>query len=118
MKRIVSFISCFIVCVCVLLGCGKDMSGSKYVGMWKATKGEYSGVELSMEDLNSEFTVELKDNGKAVVTFNGENGNGNWDETDNGVEVSDSQDTFAFKADGDNLVVEQDGVTFTFEKTK
>ena len=111
-------ISCIMTCVLLigmlLVGCGgKDMSGSPYVGTWHGTKAEYSGLEMSVESIFGDFSLELGKDGKATVITDGEEKKGKWDETDNGVILDGEME---LTADGDMLTYEEDGATIYFEK--
>lgn len=82
---------------CVLAGCGagKDLSGSKYLGLWKAAKTEFLGESDDADNVfDGDFTIEFKADGTAVATsFNGDTNqneisNCTWKETGSGVKLS------------------------------
>lgn len=112
-KRIAAIVLAVAFAFSVVACGGKDMSGSKYCGTWKATTAEYAGFEMSVEDLFGDFSIDLGTDGKATVTVDGDKKSGKWDEKDGKVEI-DGQGLFT--PDGDKLVVEMEGVTITFEK--
>lgn len=99
------------VLVMALTACGgKD---SKYVGHWTATKAEYAGVTMDVEEIFGQFELELESDGTAKATIKGQTEKGTWEESKNGVTLEGGLE---LKADGDKLTVEQDGVLIIFEK--
>lgn len=88
MKKFMAFATAGVL-VLSMTGCGggKDMSGSEFVGEWKATGYEMWEMEMSAEDMG-ETTVNLKADGKADLTLMEEEiKNAKWDETENGITI-------------------------------
>ena len=49
MRKKLAVLIAVITAAMMLFGCGgKDMSGSEYLGKWKATKAEYAGIEVGV----------------------------------------------------------------------
>lgn len=115
MKKIIAIAACLIVALFCLAGCGKDMSGSPYLGTWSATVAEYSGLEMSVESiLGGEFTLTLEDDGGCTLSIAGEEDSGSWDETEKGFNVEDEFD-FIVAEDG-IATLDYDGIILSFEK--
>ena len=68
------------------------MSGSEYLGKWKATKAEYAGIEVGVDTVFDEFHFTLQDNGKVKLNVNGDETTGKWDETENGISIEDEME--------------------------
>ena len=98
----------------IFAGCSKKVD-SKYVGTWNAEKYEYSGIELSTEEVG-EAVMEIKSNGKLTITFDGEEGTSKWEETDNGLVIKDSDGELEVVEQDDYLVIEQDDDYMYFKK--
>lgn len=93
---------------------GTDMSGSPYLGTWSATSAEYSGIEMSVENIiGGEFTLTLNDDGSCDFSIAGETESGDWTETESGFNV---EDEFDFAVDGDIAVMDYDGISICFER--
>ena len=70
MRKKLAVLIAVITATMMLFGCGgKDMSGSEYLGKWKATKAEYAGIEVGVDTVFDEFHFTLQDNGKVTVHF-------------------------------------------------
>ena len=103
--------SCIVFTAC---GSGKkqDLSGSKYVGTWKA-------VSLTLKDEVGEFEEDhylvLNADGTAEFQSEDEVSKCNWEETKDGFKLTgDSKMTF--KDDGDSVKCSLFGVELHFEK--
>ncbi len=118
MKRI-SAIVCAVVlaAACILMtGCGGKYSDSKYLGKWKATKAEYSGVEMDVEEiLGGEFSFTLDAGGKVSMKVVDKDYSGKWEETDEGV-IFDGDNKLNLVDKGGKLEMDYTGITLTFEK--
>lgn len=112
-KKPIAAIVSVLLSVFILTGCGKDLSGSPYVGTWKGTTATYEGFEMNVEDIFGSFNVMLDGNGKATVETNGETKSGKWDEAENGIMIDKELN---FISEGGKLTYEQDGVHVEFEK--
>lgn len=109
MKKGIAVLSCLIIIVsiAVFAGCGKtkDLSGSKYLGTWAATKASVADAEEGSDELVKELiTIELKADGTAVGTMVGSDINCTWRETKNGVLIKGDLNVNA-KTEGDELVM-------------
>ena len=83
MRKKLAVLIAVITAAMMLFGCGgKDMSGSEYLGKWKATKAEYAGIEVGVDTVFDEFHFTLQDNGKVKLNVNGDETTGKWDETE------------------------------------
>ena len=73
MRKKLAVLIAVITAAMMLFGCGgKDMSGSEYLGKWKATKAEYAGIEVGVDTVFDEFHFTLQDNGKVKLNVNGD----------------------------------------------
>ena len=55
MRKKLAVLIAVITAAMMLFGCGgKDMSGSEYLGKWKATKAEYAGIEVGVDTVFDE----------------------------------------------------------------
>ena len=91
MRKKLAVLIAVITAAMMLFGCGgKDMSGSEYLGKWKATKAEYAGIEVGVDTVFDEFHFTLQDNGKVKLNVNGDETTGKWDETENGISIEDT----------------------------
>ena len=91
MRKKLAVLIAVITAAMMLFGCGgKDMSGSEYLGKWKATKAEYAGIEVGVETT------------------------GKWDETENGISIEDEMEFQ--KLDDNTLTYEVSGVTVHFAR--
>ena len=105
-----------VTAVLLFTACGK--SNSKYVGTWEAVKYEAYGVEMTTDEVG-ESTMEFNSNGTVDLEFMGETGSGNWEETEDGVKISDSDAEYELVFDDDDyLELEESGVTMYFEKAE
>ena len=56
MRKKLAVLIAVITAAMMLFGCGgKDMSGSEYLGKWKATQAEYAGIEVGVDTVFDEF---------------------------------------------------------------
>lgn len=119
MKRLLSIAlaAILVFSALALTACGGkdesvDLSDSKYVGTWKNTGinlGEKSG------ELDTEFTLILKDDGTGQLVSEDEPGEFTWELTDNGFKTKGDM-KLTFTDDGDNIKAKLFGVDLTFEK--
>ena len=80
MRKKLAVLIAVITAAMMLFGCGgKDMSGSEYLGKWKATKAEYAGIEVGVDTVFDEFHFTLQDNGKVKLNVNGDETTGKWE---------------------------------------
>lgn len=108
MRKKLAVLIAVITAAMMLFGCGgKDMSGSEYLGKWKATKAEYAGIEVGVDTVFDEFHFTLQDNGKVKLNVNG-------DETKNGISIEDEMEFQ--KLDDNTLTYEVSGVTVHFAR--
>ena len=107
MRKKLAVLIAVITAAMMLFGCGgKDMSGSEYLGKWKATKAEYAGIEVGVDTVFDEFHFTLQDNGDETT--------GKWDETENGISIEDEMEFQ--KLDDNTLTYEVSGVTVHFAR--
>ena len=114
-KRIIAVVLVMVLTCALLTACGgkQDLSGSKYLGTWKA-------VSMSIVDETGEFEDDiylvLNPDGTAQMTSEDEVSNCTWSETGNGFKLrGDAKMTF--KDTGDGAVTSKViGVELRFEK--
>lgn len=107
--------------VMALASCGGSKEASPYVGTWNAVNISYSGIEMSPEEVGLEFTLVINEDGTLAATTNGEDdGNGNWEETDDGISITDGTGSeMSGVLDGDQLIVDfGDDFIVTMEKAE
>ena len=122
MKKLTAiFCAALLAGVCVLMtACGGSSKNadSKYLGKWTATKAEYSGIEMGVEEiLGGEFSFTLTEDGKVTVKIVDEEESGKWEETDSGVQFDGDEDMTFTDQDG-ALTLDYQGVLLTFEKSE
>lgn len=90
---------------------------SQYVGVWKATQGEFKGEIVSADELleGGVYILDLREDGTAVVTETQE-ATGTWTENSKGVHVTAGETDADFIAENDYLYFEIFGFKLMFEK--
>ena len=113
---------CLAAAMLALAGCGAapaKYADSEYVGTWDATTAEAYGISMKVTEILDEFTVVLDADGTATAKVNGQQGSGQWEETDTGCKITggvvDNKD-LDFAKKGEKLVLVYDQATITFEK--
>lgn len=105
-------VSCLILTACGGASGNKDLSGSKYVGTWKA-------ASLTMKDEAGEFEQDtylvLNADGTAQFTSEEEVTDCTWKETNDGFKLEGGA-KMTFKDDGDGIVSKVFGVSLHFER--
>lgn len=116
MKHISKRLCCVLVLLCLLLSaCGKNRyADSPYMGTWIAVSAEYNGIELTQEEIGS-FVMTLDADGNAVMEDAEGPQSGKWEEVEGGIRL-DKDDELTLKDIDGRLVLNMDGVTFSFEK--
>ena len=118
MKKNVAVILCLIMVIsCLILAaCGdggkKDLSGSKYLGTWKAT---YMSIKNEVGDFEDEFFLTLNADGTAEFSSADEVSKYTWEETANGFKLK-GDTKMTFTDDGDGIKSKVLGVDLHFEK--
>ena len=122
MKKFITIIlSTLMIVTCLSLtacsGNGKKPSAdSQYIGTWKATKAEILGESADLSEvLSADYTVELKADGTAVVSYKTSD-NGTWTENSKGIHVTAGETDADFKVDGNTLYISFLGAKVIFEK--
>ena len=93
----------------------------KYVGTWEAIEINSSGMAMSPDDVGLDFKLVISEDGTLAATTNGEDdGKGNWQETEDGIKITDGTRTeISGKLDGKKLVVSfGDDFIVTMKKVK
>lgn len=123
MKKIVAFLCCLVIgsLGLVLTGCGGDggkYADSPYLGTWKATTANYAGIEMNVADiLGGDFTMTLEASGECTIDIAGDEESGDWEPSDKGMKIVDSEESMEFTAeDAEHLVLDYQGMTLTLEK--
>ena len=119
MKKTVALLSCLLILIsCVALtGCGKqDLTNSKYLGTWVASRATMLGEEASADEVFSDgWSIQLNPDGTAVVTSKDEVSNCTWRETSKGIKFKGDMKVKA-TAEGDELVIKILGMQIHFVK--
>jgi len=121
-RKIAILISFMIVLTFALAACGgggssDDVSGSKYVGTWKADTASFAGESESFDDM---IVLTLNDDGTGTMTGLNEEGGEEvsdftWTLTDGGFKTSGDV-KLKFKDDGDGIVANIIGVDLHFTR--
>ena len=119
MKKITAVLCAVLLVGLMLTACGGGKyADSKYLGKWSATKAEYAGIEMGVEEIRGgEFSFTLDESGKVTLKVVDEEETGKWEETDNGI-IFDDDDKMTFEDKDGVLVMDYQGVTLTFEKAE
>ena len=119
MKKVLTLVMCVITVLAIAAGCGSSSkyADSKYTGEWKATTGEYMGIEIAMSDVfDTDVILTLDASGEASFTADGETQTGTWEETDDGVVLDGYDEIEVTSSEDGQLTIDYSGVTINFEK--
>ena len=116
-KRAALILGILLVLSCVILsacssGGKKDLSGSKYVGTWKAVNMTLMG---EVGEFDSEILLTLNGDGTATLTSGDEVSKCTWEETGDGFKLKGDA-KMTFKDDGDGIKSSIFGAEMHFEK--
>ena len=89
-----------------------DYSDSKYVGTWKVAS---MGFMEASEDIDEDWTLELKADGTGISITKEETDDFTWEPTDNGFKTKGGV-KLDFTDDGDRIVGNLFGVKLVFER--
>ena len=82
MKNLWKKLACMLLAamlVTMLCACGGSSEPDPNAGLYTGSSAEMSGMTLDLADLfGDDFTIELKDGGKGVFTYDGESYNIKW----------------------------------------
>ncbi len=121
MKKVASIILALLMLVS-LAACGSSdvSSDDPNVGMWTAVSASMLGITTDIDEVFDQgASLELKANGKYVLTLDGENGNGKWTYEDGGLAFTSSEFDFYGSVESDILTLENlmdTGLSINFEK--
>lgn len=107
--------------VMALASCGGSKEASPYVGTWNAVNINYQGIEMAPDEVGLEFTLVINEDGTLAATTNGEDdGEGEWEETEDGISITDGTGAeMSGVMDGDQLIVDfGDEFIVTMEKAE
>ena len=108
--------------VMALASCGGSKEASPYVGTWNAVNISYSGIEMTPDEVGLEFTLVVNEDGTLAATTNGEDdGEGKWEETEDGISITDgtgAEMSGAMNDDGQLVVDFGDDFIVTMEKAE
>lgn len=110
----------FIVCILSVLmmtmaACGSN-SDNQYVGLWKGTVATMDDVEVNVSDVIGNYTIEIKDNGDAVMSSADKSQECSWEETEKGIKLEAGGEEMELASEEGKLVLEQSGIKVYFEK--
>lgn len=115
-KKITALTICLTMAGLCLVGCGgSKYKDSAYLGTWKGSSAEASGVEIELGSLFEQIDLTLDQSGEATLVIDKEEHTGEWEETENGFSVDGELD---FVVDGDAASLDYDGVTIVFAHEK
>ena len=87
-RRALSLLLCAVMTLSAAVcfaACGK---GGRYIGRWEAVKANYYGMEYSIEDIGGEeLRLEIKPDGTALITIDGEEVFATWEREEDGVKL-------------------------------
>lgn len=91
---------------------------ASYVGKWKGVSASSEGLTLDLATIGLDMTIELKEDGTAVIHLSGDDnkGTGKWEMTDTGIKLSEGGENVDVKLVDGKLAIEEDGATILFEK--
>ena len=119
MKKALALLSCLLILAsCVALtGCGKqDLTNSKFLGTWIATKATLANEETPVDEVvDGGMTLKLNPDGTAVMSSKEEDSNCTWFETSKGIKFKGDM-KIKMNAEGDALVMKMFGAKIYFEK--
>lgn len=121
MKKIIKNFGVVILSLmlCMLSACGGGgNSDEKYVGKYVSVAGEAMGVTLTGEEISG-FDIELKEDGKAVLTVDGDEQNFKWKNDGESIVISGGDNEMTGVVDGDTIVFDNmldAGLKVTFAK--
>ncbi len=119
MKKTIALLSCLLILAscAALAGCGKqDLTNSKYLGTWVATKATLLDEETPIDEaIPGGMTMKLNPDGTAVVSSKDGDSNCTWKETSKGIKFSGDMKVKA-NAEGDELVMKIIGLNLHFVK--
>lgn len=118
-KSMISILTAGCLLCLLLVGCMSDKyENSEYVGVWKATTGLMSGINVDVaKAVSGEFTLELKANGDVNAVIGTDKGSGDWEEPDKGFKIKDSSGEMDFvKVEKGKVKTDYSGMTVLFEK--
>ncbi len=118
-KRMIFILTAGCLLCLLLAGCMSDKyANSEYVGVWKATTGSMSGINVNIaKAVGGEFTLKLKANGDVDAVIGADKGSGDWEETDKGFKIKDSSGEMDFvKVEKGKVKTDYSGMTVLFEK--
>lgn len=120
MKKIIALLLSVIITIS-MVACGEaEPVKSKFLGTWNAVSLEAEGVSFTVDELKAlgedefaDFTIVVKDGGKAYVYVDGDSDLLDWEETEEGIKIGDASCTFT----EEQLCLENDGYKIFFIKT-
>ena len=87
MKKLSVLLITLLLMTGLFAGCGgSSESDDPTVGHYTATAVEYSGIALSMEEFG-DIELNLKNNGKGKLTFDGSSDSLTWERTDSDISI-------------------------------
>lgn len=116
-KRVIAVMA-VVIMMLLLSACGGELADSKYLGTWEATVATMDDVELDVDKIIDDFTMVLEADGTVTLKVNDDEGKGEWKETEKGIALVEDEQSMEFTADGEELIVEQDGIEIHFEKAE
>ena len=125
MKKLFALVCTFALALaCITLtGCGdkggSDLTNSKYVGTWEATKATVADEETTVEEvLDGPFILELKGDGSCDATMGEDKIEATWSETGDGIKTKGTSDKLdlKFKDNDGTLETSVVGMHFYLEK--
>lgn len=119
MKKIISLIMALTITIILSACSSAEATYSKYLGTWNVVSLDAEGVSFTVDELRAlgeeemaDFTIVIKDGGKAYVTVDGDSDLLDWVETESGIKIGQGNCSYL---DG-VLTLENNGYKINFEK--
>ena len=108
MKKLLAML----LALAMMLGCAAFGEDVDYTGTWVLTGAESGGVELSAEMIalvGLDMTLVFDEDGTVTISMWGMEEAGTWVATENGVAITDADETLAVPYQDGALLIDQDG---------
>nr|MBR4281410.1 hypothetical protein [Clostridia bacterium] len=115
MKKLISLL----LALAMTLGCAAFAEGVDYTGVWVLSSLETPEMTMDMTLLNNlgmDMSMTLNADGTMFTTTLGETENGTWTVTENGIAITDDEETIRIAYANDALRIETDGAAMVLTR--